>query len=104
MGGDDELEALRAEVTALREEVRVLRASWQPQGGGTVVYPGTWPGNAWISPLNMCAGAAPVPQTVLYNTACAGTAIPADSVNWYPTAGAAGCGAPQLLTFTGTFG
>ena len=105
---DDEAETLRAEVAALREEVRLLRESmpaaqvhhhypaplppvittvpdWQ-----TVTYPGTampLP-RIWVSQPTACPGAADMGwQTVIYNysPACA------DQMTYQASIGANGC-------------
>ena len=89
MSEQDELTALRREVAELREELRQARemsgqqihhhyAPMPPQfctcgnAAPCQVHPQPWRGNAWISPLNVCGGAAGVPQTYLVDTAVAG--------------------------------
>ncbi len=119
MGKQAEIVALRAEVAGLRSEVALLRSqqaahicpSWpQPSGGG--VWPAPSPqctcgtslrcmkhcpadwGNVWI---NYCAGAAPVPQTYIVNTAGA-THVPLGQSPGPLTNNV--CAGPQpLLTF-----
>lgn len=105
---------LAEEVAALREEVRHLREAlaaaegqqvhlhYAPSpvaltctcgstGGCQVHPPARW-GNVWITP-SACAGPAPVPQVLTYNTTCAAPAmIPAgDYIS--SAAGCAGAGA-----------
>ena len=117
MSEQDELTALRREVAELREELRQARemsgqqihhhyAPMPPQFctcGNTApcqVHPQPWRGNAWISPLNVCGGAAGVPQSYLVDTAGAGTLTVTGTCG--PAFGAAGCAPqPQVLTLNG---
>ena len=115
MSEQDELTALRKEVAELREELRQAREMAAPQVhhhypampltpmctcGNTApcqVHPNPWRGNVWISPFNVCGGAAGMPQSYLVDTAGAGTLTVTGTCG--PTFGAAGC-APQAQVLT----
>lgn len=117
MGKKAEIAALRKQVEALQAEVAALRAVpwWQQQGGGVAYgwpqpaaqctcgtsarcmkhFPADWV-TIWVTPQNVCAGAAPVPQILTFNNA--GCATPTMFEIPVTTFGAAGC-APQGQTF-----
>ena len=103
----DETGALRAEVADLRAEVERLRA-WQAGhvcaiAGlqctcGSTALPTTCPVHArswtgYVSPLNVCGGAAPAGQTFMI--------LPGDEpLNFFqPTAGCAPAPVPNLVFF-----
>lgn len=107
-----ELDALRAEVRELRDELTWRRAHVCPVPTASSctcfgsampskcpVHPGLTV-TGYVSPLNVCAGAAgyhPVLTFPWYNGAAA---QPLTFTN-IPTSVAAGCAAPQVLTFGG---
>ena len=103
----DETEALRAEVAELRSEVERMRA-WQAGHVcapvvsqctcGSTALPTTCPVHTrpwtgYVSPQNVCGGAAPIGQTIMI--------LPGDEpLNFFqPTAGCAPAPVPNMVFF-----